>query len=111
MKNILNKFFKYLLMICNILFSFGLVPVTGITKSTNNHESIMQKVVGSSSNSGNFHLITADEIPKEKKFTNVIFCAPPSGFEDYPGAVKDAVENLWAGPDEGIFVFTSSGGM
>lgn len=90
--------------------------VTAITKTTNNHESILEKVGGASesggvSNNHNFNLVTADEIPKEKKFTNVIFCAPPSGFEDYPGAVGDAVDNLWAGPENGMFVFTSSGGM
>ena len=56
--------------------------------------------------------MTADDIPKEKQFTNVIFCAPPSGFEDYPGAVKDAIDNLWAGAaEEGSFIFTSSGGI
>jgi hypothetical protein len=67
--------------------------------------------VGGSSSNPNFHLVTAEEIPKEKQFTHVVFCAPPSGFEDYPAAVKDTVENLWAGPDKGMFVFTSSGGM
>ena len=85
--------------------------VTAITKTTNNHESILEKVGGASESGHNFNLVTADEIPKEKKFTNVIFCAPPSGFEDYPGAVGDAVDNLWAGPENGMFVFTSSGGM
>jgi hypothetical protein len=88
--------------------------VTGITKTKNNHESIMEQVVGegaSSESSSSFHLETIEDLPKDKKFTNVVFCAPPSGFEDYPGAVKDAVDNLWAGFDSGSFVFTSSGGM
>jgi len=89
--------------------------VTGITKTTTRHESI-RKTIGSLSND-RFHLRTyddADEATEEasKKYTNVVFCAPPSGFDDYPGAVKDAMDNLWAGPDAGgTFVFTSSGGI
>lgn len=74
----------------------------------------MEQVVGeggSSESSSSFHLETIEDLPKDKKFTNVVFCAPPSGFEDYPGAVKDAVDNLWAGSDSGSFVFTSSGGI
>jgi len=55
--------------------------------------------------------MTLDSIPKEEKFANVVFCAPPSGFDDYPGAIKEAADNLWAGPDQGRFVFTSSGGI
>jgi len=61
---------------------------------------------------GNFNIITMEEIPKGNKFTNVVFCAPPSGSDDYPGAVKDAIDNIWCGPEKGgRFVFTSSGGM
>jgi hypothetical protein len=61
--------------------------------------------------SDRFSVKTADEC-KGEKFDNVVFCAPPSGFDDYPGAVKDSVTNIWAGPSGGgIFVFTSSGGM
>jgi hypothetical protein len=49
---------------------------------------------------------------KGQKFDNVVFCAPPSGFEDYGGAVEDAVANVWSGLENGgTFVFTSSGGM
>lgn len=49
---------------------------------------------------------------KGKTFDNVIFCAPPSGFEDYPGAVEYAASELWSGIESGgTFVFTSSGGM
>ncbi len=56
--------------------------------------------------------MTYETIAKENQFQNVVFCAPPSGFEDYPGAVKEAMENLWAGPSSGgRFIFTSSGGM
>ena len=82
-------------------------PVVGITKTSNNHQSILEKV----GNSDRFSVKTGDEC-KGQKFQNVVFCAPPSGFEDYPSAVEEAVSNLWAGPDEGgAFVFTSSGGM
>lgn len=56
-------------------------------------------------------LKTADDC-KGEKFKNVVFCAPPSGFDDYPSAVKDSITNLWEGPSGGgVFIFTSSGGM
>ena len=84
--------------------------VTAITKTKNNHESIISKV-GSSNDNSYFELVTMEDIPKDHKFQHVVFCAPPSGFEDYAGAVKDVVANLWSGPENGHFVFTSSGGM
>uniref|UniRef100_A0A7S3PV73 NAD-dependent epimerase/dehydratase domain-containing protein n=1 Tax=Chaetoceros debilis TaxID=122233 RepID=A0A7S3PV73_9STRA len=86
--------------------------ITAITKTSNNHESIL-KSVGSSSESSSFDLTTMDEIPKDQKFSNVVFCAPPSAFDDYPAAVADASDNLWCGTNDGdgTFVFTSSGGV
>lgn len=44
-------------------------------------------------------------------FKDVVFCAPPSGFDDYPAAVKEAAAQLWSGSASGSFVFTSSGGV
>ncbi len=47
-----------------------------------------------------------------QSFKDVVFCAPPSGFENYAQAVKDAATQLWSGPSSGgSFVFTSSGGV
>ncbi len=70
------------------------------------------KVASNDKSESTFHLSTFDDIPKEKQFTNVVFCAPPSGFEDYPLAVQNAIDTLWSGPEKGgAFVFTSSGGM
>lgn len=81
--------------------------MTGITKTKNRHEDIQAEV----GKSDRFVLKTEDEC-KGKKFQNVVFCAPPSGFEDYPGAVGECAEKLWTGSsDGGVFVFTSSGGM
>ncbi|WVZ71151.1 hypothetical protein U9M48_019771 [Paspalum notatum var. saurae] len=40
-----------------------------------------------------------------QKVPHVIFCAPPSGSDDYPGDVRVAASN-WSG--EGSFLFTSS---
>lgn len=81
--------------------------MTGITKSKGRHESIISDV-GSSER---FQVKTAEEC-QGMKFDNVVFCAPPSGFDDYPGSVKDCITNMWAGPSSGgVFVFTSSGGM
>ena len=82
--------------------------VTGITKTTNNHQNILDAV---SDNEDRFEVTTMDDC-NGKTFDNVVFCAPPSGFDNYPGAVKDAVTNVWSGLDRGgTFVFTSSGGM
>mmetsp|Transcript_58809 Transcript_58809/g.143857 ORF Transcript_58809/g.143857 Transcript_58809/m.143857 type:complete len:270 (-) Transcript_58809:1009-1818(-) len=94
--------------------------ITGITKTTNRHSEIMEEVSGSSygkqdSEDGRFSLTTMDEVvssSSKKKYQHCVFCAPPSGFEDYPGAVRVAANELWAGPDNGgVFVFTSSGGI
>lgn len=41
----------------------------------------------------------------EEQFTNVIFCAPPSGSDDYTGEIV-AASKLWNGT--GTFMFTSS---
>jgi hypothetical protein len=88
--------------------------VTGITKSTNRHESILATISETTGgDGGSFEVKTSQEALLEgKKFKNVVFCAPPSGFDDYPAAVKDAATDLWEGPSGGgVFVFTSSGGM
>ena len=83
------------------------MSVTGITKTSNNHDSILSKV----GRSENFDVRTQEDC-KGDKFRNVVFCAPPSGFQDYPAAVEEAMRDLWSGPsDGGVFVFTSSGGM
>ena len=67
--------------------------------------------MGGGGDSDRFVLKTGDEC-KGMKFQNVVFCAPPSGFENYPEAVAECAENLWLGKsDGGLFVFTSSGGM
>ena len=64
-----------------------------------------------------FELITAEECESKnnKKFNHCVFCAPPSGFEDYPSAVKGAIDDIWMGQTEentnAAFVFTSSGGI
>jgi nucleoside-diphosphate-sugar epimerase len=90
---------------------FADTTVTGITRTTNNHESIREQV--GAANSDRLLLTTSDEAAdRGEKFRDVCFCAPPSGSDDYPAAVADAIKNLWAGPEGGgVFVFTSSGGV
>jgi nucleoside-diphosphate-sugar epimerase len=97
--------------------------IVGITRSKNRHALIRDEVsnknscVDDSSDSDRFHLATMEEIKynlslKNQKFRDVIFCAPPSGFDDYAHAVADAATSLWAGREGGgVFVFTSSGGV
>lgn len=81
--------------------------LTGITKSTNRHDAIRQSV--GDVLSSRLLLKTRDQIKDDETFDNVVFCAPPSGFEDYAEAVKDAAQKLWN--KQGTFVFTSSGGV
>ena len=83
------------------------IRVTGITKSTNRHDEIRQQMGASASR---LQLTTTDQAAHDDaRFDNVVFCAPPSGFEDYAGAVQHAATTLWNG--QGSFIFTSSGGM
>lgn len=125
---------------------FSSRSITGITKSTTRHEAIRREVLGlvrggetsSSSSSSSphagaeeekrkkdrFHLLTVDQVlaSSSYSFRDVVFCAPPSGFEDYSAAVDDAATRLWtgihgssSGGEEneavGSFVFTSSGAV
>jgi len=94
--------------------------IIGITKSTNRHDAIREQVLGSSSDdndeeqSSRFQLLTMDSVlaSSQHTFKDVVFCAPPSGFDDYPTAVKDAATQLWSSNNnKGSFVFTSSGGV
>ena len=90
-----------------ILSFYSKKKVVGVTKTSNRHQDILEEV----GDSDRFSVKTADECEGEK-FENVVFCAPPSGFDDYPKAVEETVKNLWSGPSGGgVFVFTSSGGM
>lgn len=82
--------------------------VTGITKTTTKHDDILQSV---GTHEGRFDVKTYDDL-EGQSFKDVVFCAPPSGSDDYPGAVKDAASNVWAGNKSGgTFVFTSSGAV
>lgn len=89
--------------------------VTAITKTTTRHEEILS-LVGEEYRD-RFVLRTWEDARSDSStFRDVIFCAPPSGFEDYAGSVKDAVEHVWrnnedSNDDDGRFVFTSSGGV
>jgi hypothetical protein len=91
------------------------VVVTGITKSYDRHELIREQI-GFTKIASRLTLTTFEELMEKKarltKFDYVVFCAPPSGFEDYPAAVQEAIDHLWAGPEnDGVFIFTSSGAV
>jgi len=89
--------------------------IVGITRTTNNHASIVasiQTALSVSSSTSSFEVATYhDLLAAGRTFQNVVFCAPPSGFEDYPTAVQDAMKDFWMGPSSGRFIFTSSGGV
>jgi len=106
-------------------YTYNIYAVTGITKSTKRHEEILKEVLGGDDDdqqySDRFELRTADADKNIKKFKHCVFCAPPSGFDDYPSAIKEAIDDLWMGGGTtnennknnsgGAFVFTSSGGI
>jgi len=82
--------------------------VTGITKSTARHDTIRDAV---GDHEDRLNLMTYDEIQKQgKSFRDVVFCAPPSGFDDYPGAVKEVAATVFDRGD-GTMVFTSAGSV
>jgi len=88
--------------------------VTGITKTSSRHEQIRSSVASATAADcdDRLRLLTADEVAQDdNKFKDVVFCAPPSGFEDYPAAVQDAIDRYWDKELGGSFVFTSSGGI
>jgi hypothetical protein len=91
--------------------------VMGVTQTSNNHETIRADIGFHHHADGDrFQLITNEDLAaascsERRSFDNVVFCAPPSGFTDYPLAVRTAMDQLWAGPDKGVFVFTSSGAV
>ena len=99
--------------------NFDKRKITAITKSEARHHAIRQQVLGGDNNNDaekRFQLATMDDVLSRKghTFKDVVFCAPPSGFDDYPTAVKDAASTLWSGANsdgDGSFVFTSSGGV
>jgi hypothetical protein len=98
--------------------------VLGVTQTSNNHETIRADIGHhhhhqTGGGDDRFQLITNEDVAAAassskqlwRRFDNVVFCAPPSGFTDYPLAVRTAMDQLWAGPDHGVFVFTSSGAV
>ncbi|EJK71155.1 hypothetical protein THAOC_07431 [Thalassiosira oceanica] len=89
--------------------------VTGITKSSARHGAVREQVLAGADEDDRLVLLTMDEALAQysgESFKDVVFCAPPSGFEDYPKAVRDAATQLWSGTGGGgSFVFTSSGGV
>lgn len=74
--------------------------VVGQTRSTVRHEDL--RALGISPRVRN------SQSSSNQKFSNVIFCAPPSGSDDYAAEVRLSAE-YWNG--EGAFLFTSSSGL
>jgi len=84
--------------------------IVGVTRTNNNHAMILASMPTSATSS--FKVATYNDLLSEdRKYPNVVFCAPPSGSEDYPKSVQDAMNDFWSGPNVGRFVFTSSGGV
>lgn len=93
-----------------ILEASPTTKLIGITATTRNHDKIREQVGGSIDETR--FLLTISEAPTTEKTNDVVFCAPPSGFDDYPAAVQSAIDKYWLGPESGgTFVFTSSGAV
>lgn len=101
--------------LCKQLLShpdFASRSITAITKSTARHDDIRKQVLQTDGDSDRFVVKTLEDVLETaSSFQDVVFCAPPSGFDNYPSAVKEAAEKLWAADKSGSFVFTSSGGV
>ncbi|KAM3265802.1 putative protein isoform X1 [Capsicum annuum] len=69
--------------------------IFGQTMTTDHHDELIKMGINPSSRETKFL----------SKFPYVIYCAPPSRTEDYPGDIRDA-SLRWSG--EGSFLFTSS---
>jgi len=75
--------------------------VTGITKTDINHENIVKQVVAGEEDSLKFALKTSDDVMNEiqsgeqPKFKDVVFCAPPSGSDDYPSEGMFSCSKMW----------------
>lgn len=76
--------------------AFPGATVTAQTNTTNSHDRLRDM---------GLNPVTRDAAPAGKQYPYVLFAAPPSGSEDYPGAVSAATKQ-WDGT--GSFVFTSS---
>merc|ERR1711924_139230 len=84
--------------------------IVGITKTNNNHKTIINNVVNDN-NKDRFDVLTIDECYKQNiQFNNILFCAPPSGFDNYPNSIEEISNKLWKN-NGGCFIFTSSGGI
>ena len=95
--------------------------LVGITKTKQRHEEIQQQIISNNKNHRSFQLQTFEEAVMKQDtdesalFDHVLFCAPPSGFENYPMALQQALQ-IWKGPcssssNDSSFVFTSSGAV
>jgi nucleoside-diphosphate-sugar epimerase len=126
-------------IICHRLLShptFASRIIVGVTKTKTRHELIRQSVlqnvdadgvIGGENTDNNdniekrFQLVTLDEVlatatttsssQPRRLYKDVVFCAPPSGFDNYASSIMEVATSLWSGiiDQQGSFVFTSSG--
>ena len=119
-------------MICSELLSrahFASRAIVGVTRTKTRHESIRRSVLRHDVDGADdvekegsrFRLMTLDEVlattaattsRPRRHYKDVVFCAPPSGFDDYASGITEVATRLWsaATPQQrGSFVFTSSG--
>ena len=87
--------------------------IVGITKTDSHHEEILKNVMIHPDEfvEGRFEVRTLDDsLKNDLLFKNVVFCAPPSGSDDYASTVRTAMK-LWAKDEGGVFVLTTSGAV
>ena len=90
----------------------GNAVIVGVTKTSAHHEEILQNV---NAPKDQFLVHTLDDLLSQSSsynrlFKNVVFCAPPSGSDDYASSVREAMK-LWNKEEDGVFVLTSSGAV
>jgi nucleoside-diphosphate-sugar epimerase len=92
--------------------TFSSQPITGITRTDAKHDSIRSMVLAMGDGAaGRLNLETEGSVPAGTRFRDLVFCAPPSGFEDYPAAVEDALGRYWDAGAGGTFVLTGAGSV
>lgn len=112
----------------------GVVVGGGTTAALASTEEEDDDVIAVDSENDRFRLITMEQAlsSSSSTFRDVVFCAPPSGFQDYANAIEEVATRLWTGGGEkvlggghaeekdeeeeeggggGSFIFTSSGAV
>ena len=90
--------------------------IVGVTKTSSRHDALLKELCEKKEEYGDrVSLCTMEQALQDSLTCNhVVFCAPPSGFDDYPTAISTAFQFLLSSENKeevGSYIFTSSGGV